>query len=63
MKKDVKKDMYKMQYKCCNCFKTFTKEIKKGFRAYGNAGKCPFCEISDFSEDPIRTHEVLNLVT
>ncbi len=58
----MEKENYVMRYKCCNCANEFKKEIKKGYRAKGNGGICPFCGIEDFSADPAKTHEVIEFV-
>ena len=38
---------YRMEFKCFNCGKIFTRFLKKGTTADGQGGECPICGVDD----------------
>jgi rubrerythrin len=48
--KEVKKDNYRMIYRCYNCGIIFEHDVPKGTEAEGSGGKCPICGVMDNKE-------------
>ena len=47
-------NQYTIQYICSNCGHRITKELPKGVRAFGRAGTCEVCGVSDTDKDPFK---------
>jgi DNA-directed RNA polymerase subunit RPC12/RpoP len=40
------REYYEIEYRCANCGKIFTKQLRKGTEARGQAGECPNCGVN-----------------